>query len=257
MKAIKCVFVLLVVMGTASGAGTKLAVKEDKRAVVEGNNKFAMELYAKLRAREGNLFFSPYSISTALAMAYAGARNETAASMEKTLCFALPQEQLHPVIHDLDKELLNRGEHNHDSGFKLHTANALWIQKGFPVVSGYLDILSLHYSSSPEYLDFRYNTEKSRCIINDLVSERTFNKINNILGPGMLSPETKLVLTNAIYFEAKWQSPFVTAATRDDEFFPPDGTSVSVPMMAKTGESGYTEGTHFQALEKPLFQFMQ
>jgi len=223
------------------------------RQLVAGNNSFAVNLYRKLgsNGNGGNLFFSPYSISTALAMAYAGARNETAASMGKTLCFALPKEKLHPAFHDLDKALSNRGEREHDSGFRLHTANALWIQKDFPVVSGFLDILSLHYSSSPEYLDFSGKPEKSRIIINNWVSEHTMNKINNIIGPGMLLPTTKLVLTNAIYFEAKWRSPFVTAATRDEDFFGLDGSRISVPMMAQQSDFGYSEGKLYKAVELP------
>ena len=228
-------------------------ISPEIRQLVAGNNSFAVNLYQKLgsNGNGGNIFFSPYSISTALAMAWAGARNETATKMEKTLCFALPQENLHPAFHDLEKALSNRGKQEHDSGFRLNAANALWIQKDFSVLSGFLDILSLHYRSSPEYLDFGGKPEKSRIIINDWVSEHTINKINNILSPGMLSPTTKLVLTNAIYFEAKWRSPFVTAVTRDDDFFLADGNRVSVPMMTQQSDFGYSEGKLYKAVELP------
>ena len=226
-------------------------ISTEIRELVAGNNTFAVNLYKKLGKDGGNLFFSPFSISTALAMTYAGARNGTAVQMKKTLHFTLPQENLHPAFHELNRELLTHRESDRYTGFILHTANALWVQKGFPVLTDYCTLLKRNYGSEAEYLDFRRDPEKSRIIINDWVSKHTEYKINNIISPGALSSRIQVVLTNAIYFEAKWRSPFVSSTTQDGEFYLLDGSRITVPMMAQKGEFGYTGGTNFQALEKP------
>nr|WP_321268634.1 serpin family protein [uncultured Sulfurimonas sp.] len=219
--------------------------------LVANNNTFAVNLYQSLHDSPGNLFNSPFSISTSLSMTYAGARNETAQQMKQTLCFGLPDKKLHGAFHVLNEKLTNRSKRSADSGFRLHIANALWMQKGLKVTAGFNEILRDNYGSSLEYIDFKGSPEKSSGEINSWVSKQTGHKIEKIVSPQMLKSDTKLVLANAIYFNAEWQVPFVSASTQENDFFLPDGSSVSVPMMAKTGEVGYTGGTHYQALEKP------
>jgi len=271
MRAIKCVVVLLAVMGAASGAGTKLAVKEDKRAIVEGNNKFALELYAKLRAREGNLFFSPYSISTALAMTYAGARGETEAQMWKTLHFptvpggigSKPNKapsgpmttrrvwdrmRLHSAFGRIIKDLNNRGK---KGGYELTVANALWGQKGYGFLKTFLKLTEKNYGAGLKEVDFIAATESARKTINVWVEKKTKNKIKNLIPKGVLNRLTRLVLTNAIYFKGNWASRFKKDRTKDAPFTLAGGQKVDVPMMNQTADFNYMETEDFQGLELP------
>jgi len=266
MRAIKCVFVLLVVMATASGALAKLALKEGERIIVQGNNKFALELYAKLRAREGNLFFSPYSISTALAMTYAGARGQTESQMAEVLHFptvtklvaepkgglmALPgweRKQFHSAFGRIIKDLNNRGE---KGGYELTVANALWGQKGYGFLKTFLKLTEKNYGAGLKEVDFIAATEAARKTINAWVEKKTRNKIKNLIPKGVLNRLTRLVLTNAIYFKGNWASQFKEDRTKDAPFTLAGGQKVDVPMMNQTAEFNYMETEDFQGLELP------
>ncbi|HDN19743.1 MAG TPA: serpin family protein, partial [Candidatus Acetothermia bacterium] len=170
--------------------------EEELQALVEGNTAFALELYQRLREQEGNLFLSPYSISLALAMAYAGARGETAAEMAQALHFSLPQERLHPAFNALDLVI---AEHAAAGGIELHTANAFWGQLGHRFLQGYVDLLSRNYGAKLHLVDFHDTPDACRVRINDWVSEKTEGKIEELLPPGSITSLTRLVLTNAIY----------------------------------------------------------
>ena len=185
----------------------------DRAAVVEGDNAFAVTLYGQLRKQPGNLFFSPESISTALAMAYAGARGDTASEMAKTLHFTLPPAQLHPAMGSLLSNLNAPHE-----GYQLSVANALWAQRGYTFLKDFLDLMNNDYSAGLNQVDFKGATEAARLTINHWVEQRTANKITDLLQPGALRPSTRLVLTNAIYFKGDWQSQFDKAQTKDEDF---------------------------------------
>jgi serpin B len=224
---------------------------DDQAMLVEGNSAFAFELYQALSGEEGNLFYSPYSISLALAMTYAGARNETAEQMADTLQFLLDQNSLHPAFNWLDAELASRGEGakgKDGERFRLIIVNAIWGQKDYEFLSSFLDVLAENYGAGLRLLDFITETEKSRVTINDWVSYQTEGRIKDLIPRGVVNVLTRFVLTNAIYFNAAWKYPFEEQRT-DGQFYLLDGGQVSVPMMKQTESFGYTEGTGYQAVE--------
>jgi len=232
---------------------TSLDVSTGEQALlVEGNSAFAFELYQALREEEGNLFYSPYSISLALAMTYAGARDETAQQMADTLHFLLGQEKLHPTFNWLDAELAKRGEGaegKDGEGFRLNIVNAIWGQKDYEFLTDFLDVLAENYGAGLRILDFITETEKSRLTINDWVSDQTEGRIEDLIPQGAIDALTRLVLTNAIYFNAAWENPFDKKMTADGPFYLLDGGQVIVPMMKQTESFSYTEGEGYQAVE--------
>jgi serpin B len=224
----------------------------DLALLIEGNSAFAFKLYQTLREEEGNLFYSPHSISVALAMTYAGARNQTAEQMANTLQFILEQERLHPAFNWLDAELASRGEGGEGKdgeGFRLNIVNAIWGQKDYSFLSEFLDVLAENYGAGLRILDFINETEQSRVAINQWVSDQTEGRIEDLIPQGTIDALTRLVLTNAIYFNAAWEYPFDEDMTADGPFYLLDGGRVTVPMMKQTESFGYTEGEGYQAVE--------
>ena len=224
----------------------------EESLLVEGNSAFAFDLYQALREKDGNLFYSPHSISLALAMTYAGARGETAQQMADTLHFNLSQDNLHPAFNNLDIELSERGQGaqgKDDEGFRLNIVNAIWGQKDYSFLPTFLDVLAENYGAGLRTLDFIKETEKSRVTINDWVSDQTEGRIEDLIPQGVIDAATRLVLTNAIYFNAAWQYPFGETMTADGLFYLLDGGQVTVPMMKQTESFGYTEGEGYQAVE--------
>ena len=222
--------------------------------LVRGNSAFALDLYGTLREREGNLFYSPHSISVALAMMYAGARGETARQMEEVLRFQLPPDQLHPAFNVLDLALSSRGEDSGDQNggnFRLNIANAIWGQKGYAFLPRFLDTLAENYGAGMRAVDFVKNPEASRTAINDWVAERTEDRIQDLIPQGLIDPLTRLVLANAIYFDAAWHYPFDENRTSSEPFHLPSGDRVDVPMMRQTETFNYAlhETTQAQAVE--------
>ena len=216
--------------------------------VVAGNNAFAADLFGKLREEPGNLFFSPYSISTALAMTYGGARRNTEAQMAKVLHFGPGQERLHAAFQALIAALDAGGAKR---AYQLHTANALWGQQGYKFLDPFLKLCQTRYGGGLRQLDFKTATEASRQRINLWVEDQTQKKIQNLLPRGVVRPDTRLVLTNAIYFKGDWSSPFEKRRTQDAPFTVQDGSKVQVPMMAQTDRFGYTATPDLQVLEMP------
>jgi len=224
----------------------------EEALLVEGNSAFAFDLYQALRGEDGNIFYSPHSISLALAMTYAGARGETAQQMADTLHFYLSQDTLHPAFNSLDIELGERGEGaagKDGEGFRLNIVNAIWGQKDYSFLPDFLDVLAENYGAGLRILDFVNETEKSRVTINDWVSDETEERIKDLIPPGAIDAATRLVLTNAIYFNAAWQYPFNESATADGPFYTLDGGQVTVPMMKQTESFGYTTGEGYRAVE--------
>ncbi len=228
-------------------------VEADLAELVAGNSAFAFDLYQAIRAEDSNQFYSPYSISLALAMTYAGARGETEQQMGDTLHYTLSQGRLHPAFNALDLELASRAEgaEGQDGGFKLNIANAIWGQTGHSFLPQFLDILAENYGAGLRVLDFENEPEDSRITINDWVSDETEAKIKDLLPPDSITSLTRLVLTNAIYFNAAWNYPFEEEMTHDGPFNLLDGGQVIVPMMEQTKYFGYAEGEGYQAIELP------
>jgi serpin B len=224
----------------------------ERALLVEGNSAFAFDLYQALKEKDGNLFYSPYSISVALAMTYAGARGDTAEQMAATLQFLLEQERLHPAFNSLDAELASRGEGaagKDGEGFRLNIVNAIWGQKDYEFLSAFLDALAENYGAGLRIVDFINETEQSRLTINDWVSDQTEGRIEDLIPEGVITLLTRLVLTNAIYFNAAWESPFAEQMTANGSFYLINGGQVIVPMMRQTESFGYTDGEGYQAVE--------
>ncbi|MGD0522451.1 MAG: serpin family protein [Terracidiphilus sp.] len=247
MKPLLSLLIACLVLPLAGlAAQTPSSATADRAAVVEGNNAFAVELYGQLRNQSGNLFFSPESISTALSMAYAGARGDTASEMAKTLHFTLPPDRLHPAMSALLSDL--NAAHN---GYQLRVADALWAQQGYTFLDDFLKLTNSAYGAGFNQVDFKGATEAARLTINHWVERKTENKISNLLQPGALNPATKLVLTNAIYFKGDWQTPFDKARTEDEDFHVTQAQTIQAPLMHRSDGFNYFNGGTFQALEIP------
>jgi serpin B len=240
--------------------------ESELRQLVGNNNSFAFELYQMIKDKADNLFFSPYSISVALAMTYAGARNRTETQMAATLHFNFPQDKLHSLFNALDLELANRKQSDTREGneggkyLKLNIANAIWAQEDHPFRDEFPDTLAVNYGAGIWLVDFQANPEQARLTINDWVARQTENKITGLLEENQIDRFTRLVLTNAIYFNAAWAIPFNDEVTYDGDFYLTDGSTITVPMMIPhegSGENGemYTAavGPGYQAVELPYY----
>lgn len=206
-------------------------------------DSFSFDLYRALE-KEGNLFFSPYSITMAFAMLYGGASGDTAREMALALGF--PAEGLHPAFNALD---LSVGERAKASGNELVVANAIWAQRGFPLRREYLDLLAEHYGAGVRRLDFRKDPEGSRALINNWVKAETKGKIEELFPPGSVGPSTLIALTNAVYFKGLWKERFEPAGL--GTFHLLDGGEAQVEMMRKEERLGYMAGQDYQAVEIP------
>ena len=222
------------------------------------NRSFTFDLYGELSKESGNLFFSPYSISTALAMTYAGARTETATEMEQTLHFSLGQDTLHTAFNATDMALGKRKTELSDNnserpqtgnGFELTLVNQAWGRKGYAFLDSYLDVLGQNYGAGLFLMDFG-QSEKARTTINSWVQEQTKDRIKNLLPSGSISGSTALVLTNAIYFKASWQQTFDKSKTTPGIFHADTG-EVSVDMMHNNTKLHYAAVGGVQMLSLP------
>jgi len=245
------IFMVLASLGVLClvGPGQSQADRPDTAALVQGNSEFAARLYQQLAAREkGNLFFSPYSISNALAMTYAGARGNTAAEMKATLHFRLPDEQLHPAFARLIAQLHGKGKQR---TFQLSVANRLWGQKDYGFLPEFTRIGADHYGAGLEEVDYVRAAEAARLRINAWVAEQTQQKIKDLIPPNVLDDMTRLVLTNAIYFKAAWASPFEEKQTSPGDFQLGDGKTVKVPMMRQKWRTTFADLGDFAMVKLP------
>ena len=216
--------------------------------LVEGNSGFALDVYRRLSVAEGNLFFSPHSISTALAMTFAGARGDTEKQMAQVLHFHLDRKDLHEAFAELESTLATAQQ---GGGVTLDVANGLWPQKEYPLREDYLSLVKKHYGVSVTPVDYRSAAEDARRMINRWVEQKTRDKIRDLIQPGVLDPMTRLVLVNAIYFKGMWENRFKVEDTRDTPFHIAEGKAVQAPMMNLRKEFGYADLDSLQILEMP------
>jgi len=226
--------------------------------LIQGQQQFAFDVYGQLAAgSEENLFFSPLSIYQALGMTYAGARNNTAAQMAKVMGISLSDVEYHRAMNAMD-QLLNSRKGGDGHGFKLNVVNALWGQRDYPFLPEFLDTLAVHYGAGLRTLDFMTQAESCRQTINKWVSDETAQKIPELIAEGLIDPMTRLVLTNAIYFNAAWAVPFNKDLTQTGPFTLLSGESVAMPFMVLSpgcGEHGETishyRGEGYDAVQLP------
>lgn len=218
---------------------------EARASLVGDNAAFAADLYRSVRAEgEGNFFFSPHSISIALAMAYGGSEGNTKRQMSEALHFSLPDDELHAAFNELDADLASRETH-------LDVINASWAQQGYTFLPSYLDLIAENYGAAMYLLDFAADPDASRMVVNDWVEERTAGRIVELLKDGDVSSYTRMILTNAIYFDAGWKTIFDEAETESRDFNLADGTTVSVPTMHMVSELRQGQGEGWRAVELP------
>lgn len=226
----------------------------DYRTLIDDNTRFAFDLYSRLQDKQ-NLVFSPLSASVALAMVYAGAKGETATQMAAALHFELPQAALHPAFDRLELELASRSHAGHEAGdpgsVDLKLVNALWAQQGLSIVPSFLDTLAVDYGAGVDELDFAGNPDGAVNVINQWASDQTAGKITGLLRQGDITPRTKMVLADALYFKANWASTFDDSATAPATFHTLASGDVSVPTMHQTASFGYAEGNGYQVLDLP------
>ena len=223
---------------------------EDINNVVEANNQFALDFYSQLKDKEGgNVFFSPYSISSALAMTYEGAKGETAQEIRSVFYFPeaddLRRTEYATIFNEINKK---------DKKYKLHIANALWAQKDYPFLDEYFKIVDEYYKGKVTNLDFKKNSESARVTINNWVEDQTSDKIKNLIPSGVIDTLTRLVLTNAIYFKGEWIKQFNKNNTRDQDFKISKSNVIKVPIMQRADDKAvfnYTENNKLQILEMP------
>ncbi|MFA6404986.1 MAG: serpin family protein [Candidatus Paceibacterota bacterium] len=225
------------------------ATQSEISAVVDANNQFAIDLYSRYSSIEkGNIFFSPYSITTALAMTYEAARGQTATEMAKVLYFPENTDARRAGMASIYNRLNAKNK-----PYTLKTANALWAEKDFEFLNDYLTIVKNYYGGGVTNLDFKNNWESARKTINAWVESQTNNKIKNLIPVGLVDKTTRLVLTNAIYFKGTWVLQFDKKETKEEDFN--TGTTVvKSDMMSLVGEKAkfkYTETDKVQAIELP------
>ena len=219
--------------------------------MVEGNNTFAFNLYHSLADAEGNLFFSPHSISAALAMAYAGARGDTELQMADTLQFDLAQHRLHAAFNALDLSLVSQDPTGEGEDFRLSVANSVWGQENYGFLPEFLDTLAVNYGDEVRPVDFQSNPEGARAQINEWVSDATEERIMNLVPRDAIDQYTRMVLANAIYFKAAWLHTFDERASTHLPFHLLDGSEREVAMMRQQENLRHAQGDGYQAVELP------
>lgn len=207
-------------------------------------NGFALDLYGKLAGEKGNLFFSPYSVSTALGMTWAGARGTTAEELAKTLHFG---DDTHTAFSTLNARLIGK-----QPGYQLSVANRLYVARGFTLLGPFTSLLKDQYAAPVEQVDFTKDETRKR--VNTWVEDQTNKRIKDLIPRGVFTGETRLALINAIYFKGTWATEFDKKATTDQPFFT-GGKDAKVPLMfahfdrAPGVRHGQAEGV--QVLELP------
>jgi serpin B len=225
----------------------------DLQTLVDGNNAFALDMYQALHSQSGNLILSPFSISLALAMTYAGARGETESQMANVLHFSQPQSGLHPAFNALDLALEKSPKdfEENQQPMTLNIANAVWAEQTLKFLPDFLDTIALNYGAGIHLADFIHNYEPARKDINNWVSDQTKKKIQNVLPENSLDTNTRMVLVNAIYFRADWLTQFDPNSTEGAPFFLLDDSQVNVKMMYEHMYIPYMQGDGYQAVELP------
>ncbi len=265
--------VLLAVLALAlliSGPLPSWGATSDHEAAAKAVNAFAIDLYKQIRKPEGNLFFSPYSVSMCLAMAYTGAHEKTASQMANALHFDSDQASLNKSFRSLNAQILAAGQ---GKAAELNVANALWAAKSFVFQQEFLESIRIHYTQSGGWfsrvplvpqlmqfigmsdqaglrqLDFLNQPDPARKTINGWVEGQTKTKIKDLIPPGAITRDTLLVLANAIYFKGLWEHRFKNEVTKEAPFTLLDGKEVKVPTMRNSHSFGHTQENGLQLLE--------
>jgi serpin B len=235
-----CLIALLSPAGTAVAAGSAVTADNDATAAV---NRLAADLYRLLAGNDENVCFSPYSVSTAFAMTFAGAEGDTADQMRRALHFS---DDIHRSNAVLAHEIMGAPE----GAGELRAANSIWPRREYVFRGAFRKILEESYATEVYPQDFAKDPESARLAVNNWVEEKTAQKIRDLLAPGSVREDTALVLVNAVYFNASWLNPFQEADTSPERFAAPGGAR-ETPTMKKTETLSYYEGASFHAIRMP------
>jgi serpin B len=238
-------FLLSFIILAALLTRVELRADYDREEVSEAINRLAFDLLPLVN--DQNTFFSPYSISSALALAFAGARGQTEEEMMKVLYFSDSQSLFHPAFHKVNQEL----EKRKNEGIILNIANALWIDRNAELADDFLVLTNLYYGAGDNRLNFLEEPEQSRIKINGWIEEKTEDRIKDILQPGDVTSDTRLILTNAIYFLGSWQHVFSEDLTREEEFFVSPENPQKAHFMKRTGSYLYYSDNELKAVQIP------
>ncbi len=241
-------FLVLPVMLAFIAVSPAFGETESMMRASADNGAFAFDIFAELRSEEGNLFFSPFSISSALAMTYGGAGGDTASQMEKALRFTGGQELTHRAFSELGERM---AEIQKEGNVELSIANSIWPQSGYPFLTEYLSLLDENYGVEITPLDYAREPEPSRERINGWVEEKTKEKIKDLIPQGSIDPLTRMVLVNAIYFKGNWEDQFDPEATEEAPFTLSSGKEVNARLMSRSGNYKYAELPGFQMIDLP------
>lgn len=225
-------------------------VPEEAEQLADANNLFAFDLYQQLNGGQGNVLYSPYSLYQALTMVYGGARGDTAGQFESVLHYPFSQEEIHRVSNALNLALSSKSDASvqDNQQFRLEIANALWAQRDSHIEQSYLDLIAEHYAAGLRTVDFSQSQEAAD-LINQWAQENTNDKIREIANPSMFNVNTRLALTNAVYFKGAWLSPFMEENTHKQDFTLLNGENVEVDMMMATEEFSALKNDQVQMVE--------
>lgn len=236
---------------TAAAGGLAAAALRPHRLLAEDPpaenpiNAFAGDLFAKLKAGNGNVFVSPFSIETALAMTAAGAKGNTLSQMQTVL-------RLPPDADDRFEKLMAAiNPAGAKRAYELGTANAIWAQKGMPWDARFKNRVLGPYASAFREVDFRTAPDAAAKECNDWVAKETRDKVKDILQKGDVTPDIRMLLANAIYFKGTWANPFNKQVTKNADFVKADGTKTTAPLMYESGRFSYAETDDAQAIALP------
>lgn len=248
-KTLVVAFILFAARSTWSAdRPAKVEMSPQIIEVATGGNEFATELYARLTPREPtNLIFSPFSISAALAMTYAGADGHTKSEIARVLHFSRDESDLHSGINAIRKMLVFSDK---KSDHQLRVVNRLWGQKDYQFLPKFLKIMNSDYNADLGLVFFK-RPDAATTTINSWVEKQTDHQVQNLIAPGGLDRDTRLLLTNVIYFKARWQAEFTKSLTSDAPFYLSGAQQVTVPTMYQTGYFGYNEFDDAQVIELP------
>lgn len=241
-------------------------------AAVAANNAFAVDLFAHIRGDidkpQGNLLTSPLSASIALTMTYAGARTQTSTEMSSALHFTSGAPTIFEGQNALTQALDGRaaaalaGDQERamtfglpapsSSDYQLHVVNSVWGERTFTWEPPFLDVLATYYGTGVELVDFMNNSNSARLTINDWVSAKTADKINELLPPGSIDGSTRMVLVNAIHLRLRWMSPFEKYMTEVGTFTTAAGKAVQTPFMNQAELFPYVDDGQAQVVALPL-----
>lgn len=218
----------------------------DVAGVASANTDFGFKLLPKVTEGDGNMVFSPYSVTQAMAMAAAGAKGTTLSGIEKALGFPYAQPRFLSALNGADLKLRAKAA----AGPQINIVNDIWTQKGYMMQSAYLDALAVHFGAGVHMVDYLNATEAARTAINDYIATQTSQKITNLLPQGTVTSNTRVVLTNAIWFKADWTTQFKQADTAPRTFHARSGDK-TLQFMHRSGAMSYAAGSGWQAVDLP------